>query len=167
MNYLLLGACITGKTKIVKTLIKEGANPDITNENDVTLLMIASQYGHAKILEILINSGLDVNLQDDNCRTALMYACKYGYIECVKLLINSKNIDHQDSEGWTALMLSCENGNFQIVKLLVNAKAKTEIENIHGDNAIHIAAGHGKRKIGEFLIERQTLIKLRSLNPIK
>jgi len=132
LNEQLFEACGRGNIEEVESLIKKGADVNVSYTNGNTPLMVPSYYGYTEIVQLLINEGANVNASLYNFDTALIRACRKNNIKIVKLLIDAgadvnancrfnTSIDYNDC--CTALMFASENGNTQIAKLLIDAGA--------------------------------------------
>ena len=71
---LLMGAANNGHERVVKLLIRHGAELNLQNSGGGTALMLAASNGHERVVELLIRHGADVNLQNSKGDTALMLA---------------------------------------------------------------------------------------------
>ena len=69
----LLLAVRQGNEKIVETLLRAGANPDLSDKHQVTPLMEASGRDYTEIVNLLLNAGADPDLRDSRGRTAEDY----------------------------------------------------------------------------------------------
>jgi len=133
---VILGKREAINLKVIKRLIKEGANPQV---NDDYPLRWAATYGYIKIVKFLsslfnsklsnnealrcaaINGHIDIvklliPVSKDNNTVALRYAAEKGYTEIVKLLIPVSDPKANNSE---ALQAASIYGNTEIVKLLI------------------------------------------------
>ncbi|MCS4492301.1 ankyrin repeat domain-containing protein [Corynebacterium sp. ES2715-CONJ3] len=72
----------------LRTLVSLGLNPNISNEEGNTLLMIAAYSGHADIVRELINMGADLNQLNDRGQSPLAGAIFKKYPEVIATLIN-------------------------------------------------------------------------------
>lgn len=82
----LMFAAANSDIKIVETLLKGGADIDITNDRGMTALMFAAENRQVEIIRILIEYGADVDIQSDIGFTALDYASNNGYTKIVEIL---------------------------------------------------------------------------------
>lgn len=101
----LMTACGQQNVKTVELLLKYGANPNESLENNYSVSMMATSSGSIEILECLLKNGASVNQsRKTDGMTALMFATFCGDINKVKLLI-SYNADKylRDKNGKTAL----------------------------------------------------------------
>ena len=85
---LLIKAASKGNKKLIKFLIKKGADVDaVAYYEGRTALMLAACYGHKEIVELLIKNGADVNAKDEDGWTALTWAVMFKREEVVKFLL--------------------------------------------------------------------------------
>lgn len=91
-GYTPLGmACSRGDIKMVKYLIKNGANPNIF-KGSMTPLLWAIHNDNMEMVSILLKNGADPNLyiKDEvvpwNCKTALQFAKKRKMSDMVSIL---------------------------------------------------------------------------------
>jgi hypothetical protein len=100
-------AASEGNKKLVKTLIKEGANVNAcffwSNQR---VLHEAALYGSIATMRILLANGADSNLQDDEGYSPLHLAMYFGSSKKVALLLDyGANPNARNNKGHTPLML--------------------------------------------------------------
>ena len=98
------------------------ADVNRTNDNGLTVLILAARYGHMCILRILLNCpSIDVNIQAADGDTALMRAIYYHNTECVNALLRHPTIkvNIQTYSGVSAIMLASQRGHIDYVRLLL------------------------------------------------
>ena len=90
-------ACREGNFEIVKTLIDNGANVNIIDNEGWTPLMRASLNGNGEIVEILLKNGAKANLLNSLNESALIHATTSKCIKCLEQIIENgdliKNMD--------------------------------------------------------------------------
>ena len=90
-------ACREGNFEITKTLIDNGANVNIIDNEGWTPLMRASLNGNAEIVEILLKNGAKANLLNSLNESALIHATTSKCIKCIEQIIENgdliKNMD--------------------------------------------------------------------------
>lgn len=69
-----ISAVEASKTSAVKNLLGEGCDPNLTNKQGWSPLMISAFKGDIEMCELLIENGADPNLPNQNGTTPLMYA---------------------------------------------------------------------------------------------
>lgn len=143
--------------EIAKKYLEQGANPNGSNQYDLTPLMITALNGNLEMAKLLISKGADVNVKDKNGNTALAYCSnygyiivaknadvnvkdKYGYIKIAKFLVeNGADINHRNKDGITALEQATKNSNFELAKFLIENGANHKSIN----QSLVIVSGQG------------------------
>ncbi len=82
-NTLLIVASEKGRLDIVKALIDEGVDVNITNDDGNSALIFAIQKKHTEVARLLIKMGADVNARNSSGDTALTKSKKNGSYLCV------------------------------------------------------------------------------------
>ena len=138
--------------KIVKFLVKHGAEVDAVNIERKSALILASEKGHLKSIKVLLKHGAHVDLQDRFGRSALITATKKGDAHVVKVLLKSgAQVNLQDSEGKSALMLAV---NERVLQLLLEHGAQVNLRDNAGKSALMLATQTGNERIVELLLEQ-------------
>ncbi len=178
METALLAATEKQETNTVISLLKKGADINITDNKGRTPLMIATYKNDVKTAKALIEAGADVNIQDDIKNnpflyagadssltnryggTALIPASEHGYIDVIKELLTRTNINvnHVNNLGWTALMeaIVLSNGNEtqqQVIQLLIEHGADVNIPDNDGVTPLEHARVHNFEEIEKILLE--------------
>lgn len=89
----------------------------LTNDNQHSLLHLATICGYSRLVQTLVELRCDVNQTDKNGFTALHFASWAGKLEIVKILIESSNLEIKNRAGKTAEKLAIESGHTNIVQL--------------------------------------------------
>lgn len=111
----------------IKKLLKNGADPNITDYGNISPLMHAASNGHIKTVELLLQYKANPNIKDYKGYTAIMAP--------------------SDSE------LPSEN-HLIIIPMLVNARANLNEMNNNGDTALSIAK---KRNLKNIILKLEEL----------
>jgi len=102
----------------VKSLIAEGSDVNITDENGFTPLHFAAYRGYKDVAELLILKGANVNAADNNKSTYLHWAARKGDKDIAELLIfKGANVNAADKTG--ANPLHWAEGHEEVVELLI------------------------------------------------
>ncbi|KAH8980408.1 ankyrin repeat-containing domain protein [Lactarius akahatsu] len=115
--------------RMMRLLIRHGA--DVTAQDDAhsTPLHLASSKGSVETVEMLIQHGADVNAQNGDQSTPLHLAASSRLAvegNVVRLLLkHGANVDAKDGEGRTPLQVASSEGHYWIAKLLSDHHART------------------------------------------
>lgn len=113
----LIIAASNGYKKIVRTLIKAGAN--VNAGADWTALTFAADRGYEGIVKLLLDSGAYIDFRMPNEYSALMAAAESGHVDIVKLLLKKgAYLYTRNRDGKTSLDLARDMGNKEIIYLL-------------------------------------------------
>ena len=113
---LLRNACINGKLKFIKLLLKIKPNINLSIWNERPFCN-ACQFGHLHIAKYLLKIKPDIDISTDN-EYAFSYACHQGHLKIVKWLLKIKpNIDVTIDDCW-AFEWACKNNHVEVCKFL-------------------------------------------------
>ncbi|CEL11212.1 hypothetical protein ASPCAL14315 [Aspergillus calidoustus] len=123
----LIWAAERGMHKTAKRFLALGADVNATNEDRLTVLMLAAAKGHEEVVRTILGvEGIDVNAQHWlHKRTALHYAAMEGHYEVVRVLIGAKGIGFNIPEGnyggtpLIALISATAPGKEEVMRLIV------------------------------------------------
>jgi hypothetical protein len=82
----LVTASYHGEYELVRSLVENGADINITNDYGDTAIMVAIEYRHHAIFEYLLDHGANINIINEDGNTALDIA-KYYDTDAVELLV--------------------------------------------------------------------------------
>lgn len=102
-----------------------------------------------KVNEFLLAGGADVNSKNRNGFTATARAISMNDLDLLKLLIIDYEADLSDFE---LLKLACEKDNVAVIKLLVKHGAYIYLQDLCGNNLMHICAMYDSRLTFEWLM---------------
>lgn len=89
----------------IRTLLKQGANPNKRDEYGNNSVMLAARNGKVEAIRTLANAGAEINLKNKNDTTAVMLAAGRGYTVTVIALKNlGADLNWQNIYGTTASM---------------------------------------------------------------
>lgn len=101
--------------KVVRSLIKKGADIHARDINGVTPLISACDGNYLATIRYLVKKGAEINVKDTTGNTPLMYASQEGCTRIVKFLIKKGayyNALNKNNES--ALMLACYHNHFWV-----------------------------------------------------
>lgn len=148
-------AASAGKIKVVKFLIRKGANLQVKNNYGWTVLHSSSYRGHTSISDLLITSGINIEEMDAFGWTPLFRAIQGGHKSMIEfLVIQGANTNVTDRDGHTPLYLSVVDGKRGIIEYLLEKGAKRTLNKGDGETLLHLAASIGIVEIVELLLKR-------------
>jgi len=160
-GYLIEGAsplwCAAGAghLKVVKALVRAGAEVNHATKTRSTPLRAASFDGRLDIVKYLIEHKADVHLANKYNNTCLMIAAFKGHLEVVRCLLEKGADPNQKAHcGATALHFSSECGHVEIIELLLDNGAVIT-RNDQGMTPLMCAAERTKAQVVEFFLTRR------------
>lgn len=121
---LLFFAAKFNQIFLVKQLLHDDININITDNLGATPLFLAVQQANIEIMNLLLQQPtVDVNLSSLS-ETPLFIAVKNDNLEAINLLLQHPNVDINitNKSKSTPLFEAVKNGNVEIVKLLLQKK---------------------------------------------
>lgn len=108
----LIHAAFGGRVRVVKLLLKCGADPNYRANNQWTPLIAAANDGRTRIIEVLLDAGAEPNLQDGKGQGPLHHLCfcpRKTASEVAKLLI-ARGADPllKNADGHTAYRVALD-----------------------------------------------------------
>ncbi len=140
--------------QVVKYLIDNNFDPNITSEDGVTPLHTASGQQKSSIVQILLTAGANPNAKTESGATPLMRSIGYriGQLQTLQLLVEfGADINAVDTDGWTPLMYGAVNNDVKVCEWLISKGAKLTIKNNEGQSALAIATKYNKSKTKIYL----------------
>lgn len=112
-----------GEQENVELFLKAGMDPEVTDHNGNTALMLAAMNGHVDTMKLLLEQGSEVNAKNNLGKTALFYAATNGHVEAVEVLLdNDADVTVKTENGRTALDYAKQRGHTDVVELLENTE---------------------------------------------
>jgi len=147
-------AALNGNHSEVISLLTEGRDVNMKDQDGRTALMYASFNGHTEIVNELLKKGAKINERDQNGRTALIFAASGPFKETVKLLLENKAEPNlaDGEEHFTALMYAAAEGQLEVVKVLLDGNADPTLKDVDGDNAATFALNNGHKEVADLIM---------------
>lgn len=138
--------------RIVKTLLKAGADPNFhINEEDIPII-VAAKYGLFNIVKLLLMKGANPNVCDNYGNTPLILACSKSNYEIVELLLAAGAKHDVYTKLSRASPLMFAKFDYEIVKLLLAAGADINHQELGGYTILMHVAAAGYYRIFIFLL---------------
>ena len=146
----LYEACLTRRTGLINTLLKEGADPSIADTSGNTCLHEAVTQSSSKaILLAIIDHGAVVNATNQENETALLVACIKRNTCIINILLNAgADPNIAATNGNTCLHYAADNDIPQeIVQAIIDHGADVNATNKTNQTALLLAYHKGKADI--------------------
>lgn len=164
--------------KILKELIKHGADIDPVHEMIVTPLMDASFLSFTYLVDDLLRKKTNVNHEDFDGDTALFCAIYGGNISIMrKLIANGANTNHINGFGTTPLMniignpfddsvlqKSAITRKLKMTEILLEENVKLDAKDLIGNTALIYAAIAGQFQVVKKLIQKGADMTIKNLD---
>lgn len=137
----LFYGCETGTLEQVISAIKDDANVNAKDANDVTPLMWAAENNDVSVITELIKAGANVNARDKYGMTPLMWAAANANSKVVTTLIQAgAKVNTEDYSGLTALFYAVNiNTNPDVIAALAKSGANVNIGDANGFTSLMYA----------------------------
>jgi cytohesin len=118
-----------GRKEIAELLIAKGADVNVKDFTDLTLLHFAARKDHHEVAELLIANSADVNAKERRGRTPLHTAAYWGGKEVAALLIaKGADVNAKDKSAATPLGGAIRRKHTELANLLRKHGGKTGAE---------------------------------------
>ena len=144
------------------------ADPNSSDSEGVTPLMIACRYGNIRITTLLLQAHANINQQSKIGTTALVLACysKKVQYELVELLVQSgASVNVKAEQQRTALMIAAERGHTSIVQYLLDEGAPVNTQDLDGVTSLMLASELGFSEVVRVLINYGADLNILAKNP--
>jgi ankyrin repeat protein len=146
-------ACFIGDHEMVKVLLEQKVNPDITLKNGWKPLHLASNRDYCAIAELLLYFGATVDYEDNEKYTALHCAVNNNHINSADLLLKAgANVNHANKNGRTSLRIALDKGYIEMAKLLIDYNPDVNYADKDGVTALYAASQNGHAEIVQLLL---------------
>mmetsp|Transcript_25912 Transcript_25912/g.45686 ORF Transcript_25912/g.45686 Transcript_25912/m.45686 type:complete len:878 (-) Transcript_25912:91-2724(-) len=151
----LHSAVSSGNVKMIRQLVQEGANMEVSFQEGLTPLRHALRSCKWEVISCLVELGANVNVTTKySGKTALHIASLHGQIDLVSLLLSrGANIEASD-DGKTPLAMACITGKLGVMNLLLDKGANMEARDNHGFTPIFHACESGQLEAVRLLLNR-------------
>jgi len=113
---------------MVHHLIQKGADINLANDANLTLLHFAAREGNKVLCEYLLDNGLDINAANDNGKTALHVAAEKNHTDLVKMLL-MRGADKELRNAWNKTAAESSGGKF-VFNLITNHEPGMVYQNL-------------------------------------
>ncbi len=152
----LMFATEMGDSLLVRLLVLNGADLELTYVEGTTPLLVAVLNQHFELVHFLLQKGANPNHQDDVKGTALIYAAAINDYQTADLLLFYGASDTlTDREGNTPLMTAVFFGNLATADVLLQNGVNPDVPDKELNSPLMIAAQQGDREMIHLLLEHE------------
>lgn len=133
LNWTPLMHCCTQKESTLikdhfEILIQLGANPNKTDINGRTPLMLAASVGNGYFLQRIVENYADIDMIDNFGWSALIFAVYYSQLDIARELLDAGSDIHVITKsGQSALQIATQQENKELIALLKDHGAHTNL----------------------------------------
>ncbi|XP_033732060.1 transient receptor potential cation channel subfamily A member 1-like [Pecten maximus] len=140
---------------VLRALTEHYNNLRSNNKNVKSPLCIAASLGNCAMIKILLKMRVDPEETDVDGNTFIHHAAINNQGNVIKHFHKKVSIDAQNNVKETAMHIACRRGSHDAVLELMERKAKTNVGNLKGETALHVAASSNKTtpEIARALVE--------------
>lgn len=146
-----LFAASRGDLEGLKSLVSQGANPNLADYDGRTPMHVACSKGHAEIVHYLISIGANVNAIDRFNGKPRDDAVRHGFDEISEILIKA-GADKPSTQFENDLINASFNGDLLAVEKLLNAKVSPNCSDYDGRTPLHLAAAKRNIEVARILL---------------
>ncbi|KAL5270038.1 hypothetical protein ACHWQZ_G003500 [Mnemiopsis leidyi] len=127
---LLMMCAEQALTSSAEILLKNEADTEKNNSENMTALMLAVRLNNKEFVELLLKAGASIDVADNDNLSPVHWCCKLGYTELLSLLLNhGGEPDTLTNTGNTPLHLAVEGRHTAAVKVLLSRGVQCETPN--------------------------------------
>jgi ankyrin repeat protein len=151
------------KPDFVELLLKSGADVNIRNIYDSTLLHEALEGGDLVVAQLLISHGVDVNGLDCKRDSPLCLAVRFQKSDFVELLLRGgADVNIRNKYYSTTLHEAVESGSLETLKslLTLGQGADVNAQALYHGTPLHLASLNGSLDMSRMLIEHGAYVNV-------
>jgi ankyrin repeat protein len=159
----LILASIYGHSEVVKTLLKGGANKDLSYYG-WTALDFAKNHNHPVIVTLLNPRGAPPPSPANPAKDKELFAAaQSGDPNIVSVLLsNGANVNARDANGLTPLIVASYQGSWPMINELLKKGADVNLRSNIGKTALMVATQNGHEPVVKLLIEKGANVNVES-----
>ncbi len=156
----LMFAAESGDTLLVKLLVLNGADTELSYMEGTTPLLIAVLNQHFNVAQYLLKKGSDPDHRDDFQGSPLLYAAALNDYQMADLLLFYGASDSiRDKDGNTALMTAVYFGQLETADVLLQNGLDPDGRDLKGNTPLMISAQLGDQEMTLLLLEKEAALE--------
>jgi 5-methylcytosine-specific restriction endonuclease McrA len=126
LNRELVSACEKDNVETMKSLLAQGADPNVIDDVGVPVIFTSAYHGNGDMVRLLVKAGADVNaVTSVGQSTALMAASFRGDVQMVRMLLScGASVDWTNVRGDTAMALAAKHRHSDVAAILKAAQKR-------------------------------------------
>jgi uncharacterized protein len=156
---------IKNDVKILKTLLKAGADPNLLDQNNTTALSRAIERSDVSMVKSLLSHGAMVGLKRVYKEHDIFLSARSGNLVRIKYLFKNSSEDLiriRNKTGNTLLHLSAECGHQKVIEFLLKQGAEINRKNHEGNTPLHLAVSARKPHALSLLVKKGANVNARN-----
>ncbi|KAJ4106327.1 hypothetical protein NW761_000195 [Fusarium oxysporum] len=142
--------------RIVKALLRSGANPHMLGYEGNTPLHLAAILGDVDIIKELLDYGADIRTSNNCGHIPLVLAVRHGRKLAYKKLLELGTVDICGENCRTALIEAASVKNLALMETLIEDGAMVDLPDDTGQTALMEASKRGHAQIVKLLLEKKS-----------
>lgn len=150
----LLSAARSGCREIVNHMLEAGADVNLTDEANVTLIGTAMSQKDEAMVRTILEFNPDLDFRDTDGNTVLVYIGSMTPLASVRLVVNAgAKVNSVNEEGYTPLLRAIRLSTLEVVEYLLSKNADVNVSGGAYGSPLHCACYLGKFDMVQLLIE--------------
>ena len=149
-----LFAAFRGDTNVISVMCDQGFDPNSTDYDSRSALMVSAMKGNAEVVEKLLAYNANPNLVDMHGSSALYEAARNGHEDIMEaLLAKGAKLCMEESLAASVLDQAVFDGDILLLRRLLKAKIQVDASDYDKRTAVHLAAAEGNLSALKLLVE--------------
>lgn len=144
-----------------RKLLRQGMDPNTTDPQGFSILMLAARNGDEKIVALLIGRRANVGQRSPVGDTALLMASLNGNVKTVRRLLDAGG-ELNPKQGWAPLHYAAFAGRAPAAKLLLDKGANKDAVAPNGYTPLMMAARTGETQVAKVILYRDPDVNFRT-----
>ena len=161
----LMNAALKGNVQAVKSMIKRGADPSLTDYKGWNMLHFAAEGGDTDIISLIHTHLPNIDSKTDDGDTPLMLAALNGKLHAVKwFLEKGATVACEDKIGWNTLHCAAQGGDTDILSLIHTRLPDIESRSGVGETPLMVAASSRNLHAVKWFLEKGATVACEEKN---
>ena len=161
----LMNAALKGNVQAVKSMIKRGADPSLTDYKGWNMLHFAAEGGDTDIISLIHTHLPNIESKTDDGDTPLLLAALNGKLRAVKwFLEKGATVACEDKIGWNTLHCAAQGGDADILSLIHTHLPNIESRAGEGETPLMVAASSCKLHAVKWFLEKGATVACEEKN---